>query len=393
MDLFDKCQEFQLARQLIKAGLYPFFRPIQKPMGGRAVIEGKEKVMAGSNNYLGLTHHPKVKEAAIRAIEKYGTGCSGSRFLNGTIDLHLELEAKLAKFMNKEEALVFSTGFQTNLGAISCLVGENDIVFSDSENHASIIEGIRLTPGKRVIYEHNNMQELRAKLEKYQDAPGKFVVADGVFSMTGELCRLKELVDVSKEYGARIFVDDAHGIGVLGDNGRGVLEHFGVIDDVDLVMGTFSKSFASIGGFVAGSEEVIHFIKHQSRAMIFSAALPPSAIASVIAALEIIETEPEQRDRLWKNTLKVRRGFEAMGLDPSPSETPILPIYVKDTVKTLSLGQAMFEAGVFANPVVNPGVPPGKELIRTSYMAIHTDEELDTVLSVTEKLVKKFELV
>lgn len=349
--------------------------------------------MAGSNNYLGLTLHPKVKEATKGALEKYGTGCSGSRFLNGTIDLHIELENRLAAFMGKEAALVYSTGFQTNLGTISCLVGPKDVLFSDEENHASIIEGARLAAGPTVVYRHNDMKDLEEKLQPHRQVAGKLIVTDGVFSMTGDIASLSEIVRLAKKYNAKIMVDDAHGIGVLGSKGRGTVDHFQATKDVDIIMGTFSKSFASLGGFIVASHEVIHYVKHASRAFMFSAAMPPASLATVLAVLDLIESQDEFVAKLWKNTKKMKSAFDAMGYDTAPSQTPIIPVQVGDEHKTFYFGKLLYDAGVFTNPVVAPGVPPGKGMIRTSYMSSHTDQELDFILDTFESVGKTCGLI
>ena len=348
--------------------------------------------MVGSNNYLGLTNHPKVKDAAIDAIKKYGTGCAGSRFLNGTLDIHVALEEKLARFMRKEAALVLSTGFQVNLGVISALIGKDDVVIIDKMDHASIIDGCRLSYGQVKKFKHNDMSDLKRVLEENMDA-AKLVVIDGVFSMEGDIANLPDIVDLSKKYNAMLMVDDAHGIGVLGKTGRGTAEHFGVEDKVDLIMGTYSKSLASIGGFISGSEGVVHYIKHFARALIFSASPPPASIASVSAALDIIEDEPQRRERLWKNTRKMLDGFKNLGFETGPSETPIIPVIVGENETAFKMAMVLQDEGVFANVAVSPAVPNGKALIRTSYMATHSDEQLDTVLKAFEKVGKSMGLI
>lgn len=393
MDLFKKCGGYDLAKQAQQAGLYHYFKVIRNGENGTAIIDGQKKVMAGSNNYLGLTYHPKVKEAAHKAIETYGTGCSGSRFLNGTIDLHIELEKRLSKFMQKEAALVYSTGFQTNLGTISCLVSQDELIFSDSENHASIIEGTRLAEGKTIIFKHNDMEDLERLLKNYYSAPGKLIVTDGVFSMTGDIAKVDKIVELAKKYSARVMVDDAHGIGVLGKKGRGTPDHFNVTKDVDIIMGTFSKSLASLGGFIVASEDVIHYVKHHARSFIFSASMPPASIAAVIAVLNLIENEDEHMERLWKNTRKMKQGLDAMGYDTRPSQTPIIPVNVGDDLQTLYFAKAIYDAGVFSNPVLPPAVPQGQSLVRTSYMSTHSNKELDFILEVFEKVGKSCHLI
>lgn len=392
-DLFKKCREFDLAKQAQAAGLYHYFKVIRNAENGTAIIDGKRKIMAGSNNYLGLTLHPKVKAAAKKTIDTYGTGCSGSRFLNGTIDLHIDLEKRLANFMQKEDALLFSTGFQTNLGTISCLVGKDDIIFSDSENHASIIEGTRLSGGRTVVYHHNDMADLERLLQEHHHASGKFIISDGVFSMTGDVAKFDEIVKLAKKYGARTMLDDAHGIGVMGKQGRGTADHFGVAADVDIIMGTFSKSFASLGGFIVASEEVIHYIKHHARSFIFSASMPPASIATVIAVLDILENETGHVERLWENTKKMKKGFDELGYNTEPSSTPIIPVNVGDDLRTLYFAKAIYDGGVFTNPVLPPAVPHGQSLIRTSYMATHTESELNFILDAFEKTGKMCELI
>ncbi len=394
MDLFNKCYNFTRAKEAIEAGIYPYFRPIESGADTQVVINGKPVIMIGSNNYLGLTQDPRVKKAAQDAIEKFGTGCTGSRFLNGTLSLHEELEERLADFMQREAALVFSTGFQTNLGTISTIVGKDDLIFADRENHASIVDGCRLAFGKTVKYRHNDMADLERLLNMHaDDDAGKLVVSDGVFSMGGDIVDLPRMVELAKKYGARIMIDDAHSVGVLGAHGRGTAEHFGLEDQVDIVMGTFSKSFASIGGFIAGDEQIIHYIKHHSRSLIFSASPPPASVATVLACLDILEKEPERRERLWAVTNKMRKGFRELGFNTGNSETPIIPVIIGDDDTTFAFWKALFENGVYTNPVISPAVPPGMSLIRTSYMATHTDQEMDTVLGVFEKVGKQLGII
>ncbi|OGW56256.1 MAG: 8-amino-7-oxononanoate synthase [Nitrospirae bacterium RBG_13_43_8] len=391
-DLFDKCSRFDKAKMLISHGLYPYFRIIESAQDPYIMIKGRKMIMVGSNNYLGLTSHPKVKEASIEAIKKYGTGCAGSRFLNGTLDIHVNLEEKLARFIRKEAALIFSTGFQVNLGVISALVGKDDIVIIDKMDHASIIDGCRLSFGEIKKFRHNDLSDLERILKEYEDK-GKLIVVDGVFSMEGDIANLPEIVTLAKKYGARLMVDDAHGIGVLGETGRGTAEHFGLEEEVDLIMGTYSKSLASIGGFISGSSDVIHFIKHHARSLIFSASPPPASVASVSAALDIIENEPERREMLWKNTRKMYKGFKVLGFEVGPSQTPIIPVVVGEDEKAFVMAMMLQEEGVFANVAVSPAVPSGKALIRTSYMATHTDEHLDIVLKAFEKVGRKLGII
>ncbi len=391
-DIFEKCYGFHTAKELQRAGVYPFFRVIESAQDPEVIINGKKMIMIGSNNYLGLTNHPKVKEAAIEAVRKYGTGCAGSRFLNGTLDIHVKLEEKLAMFMRKEAALVFSTGFQVNLGVISALVGKDDVVVIDKMDHASIVDGCRLSYGEVKRFRHNDMSDLERILSE-NNGRGKLIVVDGVFSMEGDIINLPEVVNITKRYGARLLVDDAHGIGVLGKTGRGTAEHFGLEKDVDLIMGTYSKSLASIGGFIAGDSDVIHYIKHFARSLIFSASPPPASVAAVSAALDIIESEPERIERLWRNTNKMLKGFKELGFDLGPSETPIIPIIVGEDETAFKFVMMLQEEGIFANVAVSPAVPPGKALIRTSYMATHTEEQLNRVLEAFEKVGKALRVI
>ncbi len=391
-DIFDKCFRFDKAKSFISHGLYPYFRVIESAQDPEIILKGRKMIMVGSNNYLGLTNHPKVKEAAIEAIKKYGTGCAGSRFLNGTLDIHVKLEEKLASFIRKEAALIFSTGFQVNLGVISAIVGKDDIVIIDKMDHASIIDGCRLSFGEVKKFRHNDMADLERILKDYEDK-SKLVIVDGVFSMEGDIANLPEIIALAEGYGARVMVDDAHGIGVLGKTGRGTAEHFDLEDRIDLIMGTYSKSLASIGGFIAGSADVIHYIKHFARSLIFSASPPPASIASVSAAVDIIENEPGRREMLWKNTGKMFKAFKALGFEVGPSQTPIIPIVVGEDEKAFTMAMMLQEEGVFANVAVSPAVPNGKALIRTSYMATHTDEHLDIVLKAFEKVGRKLGLI
>ena len=391
-DIFEKCFKFTRARELMAVGLYPYFRMIESAQDPEVVIKGRKMIMVGSNNYLGLTNHPKVKEACIEAIRKYGSGCAGSRFLNGTLDIHVQLEEKLARFIRKEAALVFSTGFQVNLGVIAALVGKDDLVIIDKMDHASIIDGCRLTYGGVKKYRHNDMADLERVLQQ-NDSKSKIIIVDGVFSMEGVIVNLPKVVELAKAYGARLMEDDAHGVGVLGKTGRGTAEHFGLEQDVDLIMGTYSKSLASIGGFIAGSAEVIHYIKHFARALIFSASPPPASVAAVSAALDIIESEPERIDQLWKNTNKMLKGLRELGFETGPSETPIIPVIVGENEMAFKAAMMLQDEGVFVNVAISPAVPDGRALIRTSYMATHTEEQLDRVLSAFEKVGKALGLI
>jgi len=393
MDVFEKCLKIYETTQGLRAsGHYFFFRKLESAQDSEVVVNGRRVIMIGSNNYLGLTNHPRVKEAAIKAIERFGCGCAGSRFLNGNLEMHEELEIKLARFFRKEAALVFATGYQTNLGSISALLGRTDVAIIDKYDHASIIDGCRLSFGQVKKYRHNDMKDLERVLETTKKK-GKLIVVDGIFSMEGDIADLPNIIKLAKPYGARVMVDDAHSIGVLGAGGRGTAEHFGLEDQVDLIMGTYSKSLAAIGGFVAGSKEVIDFIKHIGRSMIFSASLPPPLVASVSAALDIIQEQPQLRMQLWKNTHKMLKSYKEMGYDTGISETPVIPIIIKDNMKVYAMCKLLFENGVFVNPVVSPAVPPGRELLRTSYMATHTEEQLDRVLVAFKKSGKQLGLI
>jgi 8-amino-7-oxononanoate synthase len=393
MDIFEKCVEAtEYESGLKESGYYFFFRKLESPQDSEVMVNGKKVIMIGSNNYLGLTNHPRVKEAALKAIEKYGSGCAGSRFLNGNLEIHEELEKKLARFFRKEAALVFATGYQTNLGVIPALVGRNDVAIIDKYDHASIIDGCRLSFGKVQKFRHNDMDALERVLGTCK-GKAKLIIVDGVFSMEGDIADLPAIVRLAKAYGARIMVDDAHGIGVLGKGGRGTAEHFGLENEVDLIMGTYSKSLAAIGGFIAGPSDVVNWIKHLSRSMIFSASLPPPLVASVSTALDIIEEQPELRTRLWRNTHKMLRGYKTLGYDTGTSETPVIPILIKDTMKTYQMCKLLFENGVFVNSVISPAVPPGRELLRTSYMATHTEEQLDKVLGGFEKVGRQLGVI
>lgn len=398
LDIFEKCYSWGEAREAQERGLYPYFKPIQESRGTRVIMEGKELIMAGSNNYLGLSWDPRVKEAALSATKKWGTSCSGSRFLNGTLAIHEELEEHLARFVGKQRALCFTTGYQTNLGAISALLGKDEHVFSDKLNHASIMDGIFLAMGMRGRvkvhrYQHNDMTSLEKYLSHEPNDVPKMVVTDGVFSMEGDIVKLPRMYELCRKYGARLYLDEAHAIGVVGKTGRGTEEHYGVKDNTDIVMCTFSKSFGSLGGFIAGEDKVIDYIKHFARPLLFAASMPPATIASVSACLDIIEKEPERVQRLQEIGRKMVAGFKALGFDVGRAETPIVPLLVRDFEKTLLFWRALFDGGVFTNPVLSPAVPPDSTLIRTSYMAIHTDEELDTILSVAGEAGKKLGII
>ena len=379
------------APQIAKAkGVYPYFREITSDQDTEVKINGKKVLMFGSNSYLGLTNHPKIKEAAIKATKKYGTGCAGSRFLNGTLDIHTQLEKRLAKFVGKDDALIYSTGFQVNLGVVSCLTGREDYIITDESDHASIVDGFRLSFSKRLKYRHNDMFELEQRLKMCDPDAVKLVVTDGVFSMEGDVANLPKMVELCKQYNAALMVDEAHGFGVFGRNGRGVCDHFGVTDDVDLIMGTFSKSFASLGGFIATDEVTANYLRHNSRSYIFSASITPASTAAANAALDIMESEPERFDRLWDVTNYALEGFRSMGCEIGNTCTPIIPLYVRDNDKTFLVTRMLLDDGIFVNPVVAPAVPPQDTLIRISFMATHTREQVDVLL---EKIEKNFRLL
>jgi 8-amino-7-oxononanoate synthase len=391
MDLFEKCRNFTRAEEARKGGYYPYFIPLEDTEGTEVVVNGKRMIMIGSNNYLGLTTHPKVREAAIQAIQRYGTSCTGSRFLNGNLAMHNELEQELADFVGHEAGLVFSTGMGVNLGTISALVGRGEYVITDREDHASIIDGCRLSFGEMRRYRHNDMEHLEQVLASLEDK-AKLVVVDGVFSMGGDIAPLPEIAPLCQRYGARLMVDDAHSLGVLA-GGRGTAAHFGLDDQVDLVMATFSKAFASLGGVIVGSAQVIDYIKHNARALIFSASMPPSNVAAVKAALQVIKEEPERVERVQQIAERMRAGYQSLGFSTGNSQTPIIPILIGDEFKTFAFWRALFEAGIYVNPVVPPAVPPNLSLLRTSYMATHTDEQLDRVLETFALVGKQLDLI
>lgn len=389
--VFDKCRTIgQRVKGLREADLYCYFRVIESPQDPEVVIGGQRLVMLGSNNYLGLTNHPKVKEAAVEAVRRYGSGCAGSRFLNGTLAIHQELEEKLAYFMGKPAAVTFSTGFQVNLGTISCLVERGDVVYLDKQDHACIIDGARLSFGETRKFLHNTPSELRRQMVADDDARGRLVVVDGVFSMEGDIINLPEIVAIAREYQAAVMVDDAHGIGVLGKRGRGTAEHFDLEDDVDLIMGTFSKSLASIGGFVCGETDVIEHVKHTARSLIFSAAPPPASVAAASAAVDIIMREPERREQLWRNTHFMMKGLRSLGFDTGHSETPVIPIVVGEDQTAFAMSVRLHQKGVFVNPVVSPATPKGRALLRTSVMATHTEAMLSRALEAIESVSREF---
>ena len=392
VQLFDKCRAFTRAEEVKALGLYPYFKAISKAEDTVVMIEGKERVMMGSNNYLGLTHHPRVLEDSRRALDRYGSGCTGSRFLNGTLDLHVQLEAELATFFGKEAALVFSTGYNANLGLISGLIGRGEYVFIDKLDHASIVDGAMMAFGETVRFNHCDLGHLERHL-KHHEGKGKLIVVDGVFSMEGNIADVPGLVKVAQKYGAALALDDAHATGVLGPRGDGTAAHFNLVTEVDLVVGTFSKSLASIGGFIAGPERVINYLKHHTRPLIFTAALPPANTAGVLAALAVLQAEPERRDQLWVNTKQLQDGFRSLGFDIGPTETPIVPVLIGTIDDTLTFWRMVFDAGVFTNPVVPPAVPPDHCRLRTSLMATHTPDQIDRALTIFGKLGKEMGII
>ena len=379
MDLFNKCAKYDYVKQFKEAGIYPYFHQLESKQAPEVVMEGKDVIMIGSNNYLGLTSNPEVMEAGIKAIEKYGSGCSGSRFLNGTLDIHVALEKELAEFLRKEDIVTFSTGFQSNLGIISAIAGRTDYIICDKENHASIYDGCRLSFAKMLRYNHSDMEDLERQLQTVPDTAGILIVTDGVFSMGGDICKLPEIVKLAKKYGARVMVDDAHGLGVLGAHGRGTAEHFGLAKEADIYMGTFSKSLASLGGYMAATHEVCEYVRHNSRPFIFSASITPASVASARAALSILKREPERVKRLSEISAYMRKKLVSLGvaLRDSGDNTPIIPIYTYFNRRTFIACKMLFERGVYVNSTISPAVPVGSSLIRTSYMATHTEEQMD----------------
>jgi 8-amino-7-oxononanoate synthase len=392
MDIFEKCRQYSAAHEMKAAGLYPYFLPLEDTEGTEVTIDGRKVLMIGSNNYLGLTTDPRVRQAAIDAVNQFGTSCTGSRFLNGTLALHQELEDRLADYVGKQAALVFSTGYQVNLGVISSIVGRGEVVVTDKEDHASIVDGSKLSYGTVRRYNHNDMSHLARVLEMTEEENGRMVVVDGVYSMGGDLAPLPELVPVCHKHAARLMVDDAHSLGVMG-GGRGTAAHFGLTDQVDLIMGTFSKSFASLGGFIAGDADVIHYIQHHARSLIFSASMPAPNVAAVLAALEIMKSEPERIDNLWRVTDRMRSGLREMGFNTGVSVTPIIPIIIGGMERTFTAWKMCFERGVYTNAVVSPAVPPEMCLLRTSYMATHTDEQIDRALDVIGDVGRELGLI
>jgi 8-amino-7-oxononanoate synthase len=392
MDIFKKCFDYTIVKEAIEHGIYPYFIALSDNEGTEVVYQGRRLIMCGSNNYLGLTTHPKVRQAAIDAIHRFGTSCTGSRFLNGTLELHEQLERELAEWVGKPAALIFSTGMQVNLGVVSAIVCRDDVVILDKDDHASIVDGARLGYGKIQRFPHNDIDHLERVLQGIPDSAGRLIVVDGLFSMEGDLAPLPEITRVAKKYGARVMVDDAHGMGVTG-LGHGTAAHFGLTDEVDLIMSTFSKSFASLGGFVAGDADVVDFIKHNARSLIFSASIPPSNTASALAALQVMREEPERAVRVNEIAIKMRKCYQELGFNTGASVTPVIPIIIGDDEKTFLTWKLLFENGVFVNPVISPAVSPGRQLLRTSYMATHTDEQMNRVLDIFEKVGKQVGLI
>ncbi len=384
MDLFDKCANYTVVKEVKDAGIYPYFHALESRQDIAVIMEGKRRIMLGSNNYLGLTTNPEVIEAGIKAFEQYGSGCSGSRFLNGTLAMHLELERELADFMGKEGCVTFSTGFQSNLGAISALVGRGDYVICDRENHASIYDGCRLSYGKMLRYKHNDMEDLERQLQCVPDSAGILIISDGVFSMGGDIANLPELVRLKKKYGARLLLDDAHSLGVLGDGGRGTANHFGLLGDVDVIVGTFSKSLASLGGFMVADAYVTEYVRHVSRPLIFSASITPASCAVALTALRYLRKHPEIVERLGAVSQYARDGLMKRGIKIRLSQTPIIPLYTYDAKNTLVTNRYLYDAGVYVNPVLPPATAASECLLRTSYMATHTYEILDEAMDIIQ---------
>jgi len=394
MDIFQKCYDFKEARIARKAGYYPYFLPVASEHGAEVIIDGKKMIMFSRNDYLGLVAHPEVKDAAKSAVEKYGTSSTASRFVSGTLDIHCKLEEKLAEFLNKESAVVFATGMQANLGAISAIAGPNDLLITDKFDHASILDGCRLSSAKMKRVQHNDMESLEFVLKSLDKDKAKLIIVDGIYSMEGDIAKLPEICALVKEYDADVMLDDAHGIGVLGgEKGRGTAAHFGLTNEIDLIMGTFSKSFAAIGGFVAGDFSVVDYIKHFARSMVFSAALPAASTAAASKSLDIIQSEPERRKLLWENTRKLLKGFKSIGFDTGKSCTPIIPLIIPSRKKAVALWQALFEKGIFTSLIIPPAVPEGRTMLRISVSALHQNNHLDTLLGESEKSGKKLGII
>ncbi len=388
-----KLAKYDAPQKSKAACVYTYFRKIESEQDTEVLINGKKVLMFGSNSYLGLTNHPKVIEAAVAATKKYGTGCAGSRFLNGTLDIHIALEDRLAKFVGKDEAIIYSTGFQVNLGVASCLTGREDYILWDELDHASIIEGCRLSLSKKIKYKHNDMESLEKKLQMCDPDKVKLIITDGVFSMEGDVANLPKICELAKKYNAAVYVDEAHGIGVFGNQGRGTCDHFGVTKDVDLIMGTFSKSFAALGGFIATDSVTANYLRHNSRSYIFSASITPASTAAVNAALDIMESEPERIEHLWKVTNYALDGFRNIGCEIGHTSTPIIPLFIRDNDKTFAVTRDLLEDGIFVNPVVSPAVPSQDTLIRFSLMATHTIEQVDRALECIQKVFKKYDII
>ena len=391
--LFEKCRQFTKAREIQAAGLYPYFKPISESEDTVVVIEGQKRIMLGSNNYLGLTHHPKVLEAAAKALHRYGSGCTGSRFLNGTLDLHGELERALAEFLGKEDCLVFSTGYSANLGLISGLVGRGEVVYLDKLDHASIVDGAKMSYGETIRFNHGDLGGLERLIERKPASRGAMIVVDGVYSMEGDIADVPELSRIGRRHGVALALDDAHAIGVLGPNGDGTAAHFGLTDEVDIIAGTFSKSLASIGGFVTASENVIHYLRHHSRPLIFTASLPPANTAGVLAALEVLRSEPERREQLWANARRLHQGFRSLGFDIGETQTPIVPVLIGPMETTFLMWRRLYDAGVFTNPVAPPAVPPSQCRLRTSLMATHSFEQIDYCLEAFARIGRELGVI
>jgi 8-amino-7-oxononanoate synthase len=393
MRIRDRVKLYTDAREVMALGYYPYFRSIESDQDTEVVLDGQKVLMLGSNNYLGLTNHPEVKQAAIEAVRQFGSGCAGSRFLNGTLSIHLELEEKLAEFMHKDAVLLYTTGFQVNQGVISTLIGKDSVVIYDAFDHASIIDGCRLAFGRAVKFDHNDMEDLERVLQNNQSAKTRLIVVDGVFSMEGDIARLPQIIELAEKYDADVMVDDAHSIGVLGPNGEGTAAHFGLNDKTAMIMGTFSKSLASVGGFIAADDDTIHFLKHHSRALIFSASPSPANVGAVLKALEILQREPERRYRLWENTKHMADGLRNLGFDLGLSETPIMPVLVGDNMKVFIFCKRLQEEGIFVNPIVAPAVQPGQQLIRISLMSTHTAQQIDFALEKLEQVGREVGLI
>jgi 8-amino-7-oxononanoate synthase len=388
-DLFQKCRDYSDSADARAQGFYPYFRCIEESLGNHVICEGESKIMIGSNNYLGLAQDPRVIEAACAATRKYGAGCTGSRLLNGTITLHNQLEEALADFLQRESVMLFSTGFFANQGALAALLDSDDLILCDRENHASIIEGCQISPARLVPYRHNSVDALRNRLKRAPEEAGRLIIMDGVFSMSGDIADLPPMVKAAKEYGAVLYVDEAHSLGVLGPEGRGTVHHFGVNDDVDIVMGTFSKSLGSMGGFIGGSREMIEYLKHKARCFIFTASLAPAVVGGVLKALEIMRAEPERIELLWRNTRKMHEGFKSIGFKIGSTQTPIVPILIGSEAKAFAFAQRLYEEGVFATPAIYPAVRYGEAIVRTSFMSTHTEEDLDKVLEIFAKIARE----